>query len=154
MSNKTPDSSYVPKGWNSISPALHYRDAKKMIDWLCAAFGLQLRLLVEDDEGGVAHSELSDGIGIIQVSSEKVIFGVDCRSPMSLQGKCTQSNMLYVRDVDAHHQQAVAQGAEIISPVSVHDYGEEYWSDRSYGVRDPEGHFWWFTQRMRTGATV
>jgi len=31
----------------------------------------------------------------------------------------------------------------------VHDYGDDYWADRSYGCLDPEGHSWWFTQRIR-----
>ena len=32
------------------------------------------------------------------------------------------------------------------------DYGDDYWSDRSYRAMDPEGHQWWFMQRMRTGG--
>ena len=31
----------------------------------------------------------------------------------------------------------------------VHDYGEDHWADRSYGAVDPDGHHWWFTQRLR-----
>jgi uncharacterized glyoxalase superfamily protein PhnB len=31
----------------------------------------------------------------------------------------------------------------------LHDYGADYWADRSYGAVDPEGHLWWFTQRIR-----
>ena len=27
--------------------------------------------------------------------------------------------------------------------------GADYWADRSYGAVDPEGHLWWFTQRIR-----
>jgi uncharacterized glyoxalase superfamily protein PhnB len=27
--------------------------------------------------------------------------------------------------------------------------GADYWTDRSYGAIDPEGHHWWFTQRLR-----
>jgi uncharacterized glyoxalase superfamily protein PhnB len=26
---------------------------------------------------------------------------------------------------------------------------EEYWADRSYGATDPEGHLWWFSERVR-----
>ena len=42
-----------------------------------------------------------------------------------------------------------AAGARIVDEPTVHDYGEDYWADRSYGAVDPEGHFWWFTQRIR-----
>ena len=29
------------------------------------------------------------------------------------------------------------------------DYGEDYWADRTYQAVDPEGHVWWFMQRVR-----
>jgi uncharacterized glyoxalase superfamily protein PhnB len=29
------------------------------------------------------------------------------------------------------------------------DYGEGFWADRTYGALDPEGHLWWFMQRVR-----
>lgn len=73
------------------------------------------------------------------------------RSPRSLDGANTQSLMLYVDDVDAHCARARAAGAVIDAEPSVNDYGEEYWSDRSYGCSDPEQHHWWFAQRLRTG---
>jgi hypothetical protein len=31
----------------------------------------------------------------------------------------------------------------------VHDYGEDYWADRSYGATALDGHPWWFTERVR-----
>lgn len=57
--------------------------------------------------------------------------------------------MVYVDDVDAHCARARAEGATIVDEPALHDYGEEYWADRSYGAVDPEGHLWWFSQRMR-----
>lgn len=33
--------------------------------------------------------------------------------------------------------------------VDGHDYGEGYWCDRAYGAKGPEGHQWWFVQRLR-----
>ena len=44
-----------------------------------------------------------------------------------------------VTDADAHHAQAVAAGAEIVSPPTDLDYGS-----RDYGARDPEGNRWSF----------
>jgi uncharacterized glyoxalase superfamily protein PhnB len=54
-----------------------------------------------------------------------------------------------VDDVDAHHARALAAGAEIFREPKTEDYGDDYWSDRSYGAYDPEGHIWFFMQRMR-----
>ena len=144
----------TPKGWPRISSCLTYRNAGEMIDWLCRAYGFEIRLKVEGDEGRIEHSELSYGSdGLIMVSSEKEGYGGEpgapLRSPASVNGANTQSLMVYVDDVEAHCAQARAAGAKISNELSDHDYGEEYWTDRSYGAADPEGHMWWFSQRTR-----
>jgi uncharacterized glyoxalase superfamily protein PhnB len=36
-----------------------------------------------------------------------------------------------------------------VEELATHDYGEDYWADRSYGALDPEGHMWWISQRVR-----
>jgi uncharacterized glyoxalase superfamily protein PhnB len=76
-------------------------------------------------------------------------WGVDMKSPLSVAGANTQGMQVYVDDVDAHCAKARAAGAKIVDEPALHDYGEEYWADRSYGAVDPEGHMWWFTQRIR-----
>jgi uncharacterized glyoxalase superfamily protein PhnB len=143
----------TPKGWPRISVAIFYDDAAKAIDWLCRGFGFQVRLRVEGDGGRIEHSELVFGEGLIMVGQS----GVNPRrsdltfaaSPKSLAGKNTQSILVFVDDVDAHCAQARAAGAKIFEEPKLHDYGEDYWADRSYGAVDPEGHHWWFTQRVR-----
>ena len=144
----------TPKGWPRISSCVTYRNAGDMIDWLCRAYGFEIRLKVEGDEGRIEHSELSYGNdGLIMVSSEKQGYGNELgaplRSPASVNGANTQSLMVYVDDVEAHCAQARAAGARISNELADHDYGEEYWTDRSYGAADPEGHMWWFSQRTR-----
>ena len=143
----------TPSGWPRISSSLYYRDASRMIDWLCDAFGFEVRLKVEGDGGSIVHSELTYGEGVIMVGQERsgaaaARFGVDLKSPLSA-GCNTQSMMIYVDDADAHCARARAAGAKIVDEPSVHDYGGDYWVDRSYGAVDPEGHMWWITQRLR-----
>jgi hypothetical protein len=36
---------------------------------------------------------------------------------------------------------------------ATHDYGDDYWSDRSYCLKDLDGHMWWLTQRLRSSST-
>jgi len=143
----------TPKGWPRISSGLYYRDAGKMIDWLCDAFAFEIVLKVEGENGRIEHSELKYGEGLIMVGEERVgdasRWNVDMKSPLSVGGANTQGLMIFVDDVDAHCGHARAAGAKIIDEPSLHDYGEEYWADRSYGALDPEGHMWWFTQRVR-----
>jgi len=103
------------------------------------------------DDGRVQHSELVYGEGVIMVAQagKSADRGSITRSPQSLAGANTQGVMVYVDDVDAHCNRARAAGASIDHEPTVHDYGEEYWADRSYGARDLEQHQWWFTQRLR-----
>ena len=112
----------TPKGWPRISSAIFYDDAAGAIDWLCRAFGFEVRLKVEGDKGRIEHSELVFGEGVVMVGSS---------------------------NTDAHCARARAAGAKIFMELAVHDYGEDHWADRSYGAADPEGHHWWFTQRIR-----
>ena len=140
----------TPSGWPRISSALYYEDAVKAIDWLCRAFGFEVRLKVEDDNGGIVHSELTYGEGIVMVAQagipDKPSFR---RSPRSLGGGNTQNMMVYVDDVEAHSTQARGAGAKIVTEPKTTDYGEDYWTDRGYECEDIEGHHWWFYQRLR-----
>jgi uncharacterized glyoxalase superfamily protein PhnB len=143
----------APKGWPRLSSAIYYDDAGKAIDWLCEAFGFEVRLKVEGDGGSIVHSELVFGEALIMVAQSgerpgrpKFPRGA---SPRSIGGANTQSLMLFVDNVDEHCARSRAAGANVIDELSVHDYGADHWADRSYGALDPEGHLWWFTERMR-----
>jgi uncharacterized glyoxalase superfamily protein PhnB len=150
----------TPKGWPRLSSSIFYNDAAKAIDWLCEAFGFEVRLKVEGEGGVIVHSELTFGDSLMMIgqSPEKdtpVRPGRErwpaMQSPKNVGGANTQMLMLFVDDVDVHCAQARAAGAAIIDEPKVHDYGDEYWADRSYGAVDPDGHMWWFTQRIRDG---
>jgi len=140
----------TPKGWPRISSALIYKDPARAIDWLCKAFGFEVRLKVEGDNGAILHSELTFGDGLIMVAGETPA-GVEAlaRSPRTLGGANTQHLCVYVDDVEAHHARAVAAGARVTRALQVSDYGADYWADRNYGAQDLEGHSWYFTQRLR-----
>lgn len=142
----------TPPGWPRVASALYYEDAAKMIDWLCKAFGFQVRIKVEGPGGSIEHAELELADGLIMVSSADVKRKW-CRSPKSQGGANTQSLMAYVDDADAHCAHARASGAKILMEPTTTDYGEDYWTDRGYECVDPEGHHWWFMQRLRTGKS-
>jgi uncharacterized glyoxalase superfamily protein PhnB len=128
-----------------------YEDAAAAIDWLCRAFGFEVRLKVEGDGGRIEHSELVFGDGVVMVSDEtKREKFPYMHAPKSVGGANTQSMMVYVDDVEAHCKRARAAGGVIAKEPETHDYGGEYWADRSYECIDVGGHHWWFCQRMRT----
>jgi uncharacterized glyoxalase superfamily protein PhnB len=141
----------TPPGWPRISTSLCYEDASKAIDWLCRAFGFEVRLKVEGEAGRIEHSELTFGEGVIMLGDlhgklEKFPYR---RSPSQVGGINTQNMMVYVDDVEAHCQQARAAGAKIRTEPKTTDYGEGYWTDRGYECEDIGGHRWWFCQRLR-----
>jgi len=141
----------TPQGWPRMSSSIFYQDASAAIDWLCRAFGFEVRIKVDGPGGRIEHSELLYGDGVVMVADVRP--ASDQRgfwaSPRSVGGANTQSIMVYVDDVDAHCARARAAGATIFDEPSLHDYGEQYWADRSYGAVDLEGHHWWFTERVR-----
>ncbi|MEO6710551.1 MAG: VOC family protein, partial [Planctomycetota bacterium] len=99
-------------------------------------FGFQKRLVVPDGKGGVAHSELSMGPGVIMVSTSKPEEGRASprNGPTVGGGICVR-----VDDPDACLARAKAAGARITR--DIHD--EEYGS-RGFSAKDPEGHDWYF----------
>jgi uncharacterized glyoxalase superfamily protein PhnB len=145
-----------PPGWPQMAPGLVYRRPAEAIDWLCDAFGFELRLKVEGEPGQIVHSELTYGQAMIFVNGDARGSGDDGKnfkagftSPLDLDGRIHQTLCMFVDDADAHCAHARRRGATIISEPSTHDYGDDYWSDRSYGANDCEGHQWWFMQRLR-----
>jgi uncharacterized glyoxalase superfamily protein PhnB len=141
-----------PPRWPRASTSVFYDDAPAAIDWLSAAFGFELRLRVEGEGGRIEHSELEFGDAVEMVGSAGAGEGGVVWRSARAAGGCTQAVFIYVDDIDAHHAVAVAAGAQIFRPLHTSDYGEGYWSDRSYGCTDPEGHAWWFAQRLATHA--
>ena len=72
-----------------------------------------------------------------------------CFYKLSRGGKTIEGPSVRLAEIVASAWGNLKFGARIIDEPSVHDYGEDYWTDRSYGAVDPEGHMWWFTQRLR-----
>jgi uncharacterized glyoxalase superfamily protein PhnB len=144
----------TPAGWPRISSCLYYDDPGTAIDWLCKAFGFEVRLKIEGDGGSIVHSELVMPGGLIMVGGHRTDPGKESwqqhqASPRELKGANTQSLCVYVDDTDAHCAHARAAGAEIFREPKTDDYGDDYWADRTYGAKDLEGHLWWFMQRVR-----
>jgi uncharacterized glyoxalase superfamily protein PhnB len=143
----------TPPGWPRISSSLYYNDAHEAIDWLCRAFGFEVRLKVENAAGEIEHSELVFGDGLVMVGESRPAKRDKfpyMRSPGEVGGANTQNMMVYVDDVEAHCDRARKAGAKIDRELETHDYGEDYWSDRGYGCEDIGGHHWWFMQRLRS----
>ncbi len=120
---------------SNIYPSLTYADAEAAIEFLCRAFGFEKRLVVPREDGGVLHSELTLGTGLVMASSPKPEQGREAPNPDA------RSHALCVRidDPDAHYERAKAEGARILMEPVDEEYGA-----RGYMAADPEGHVWFF----------
>lgn len=122
--------------------ALCYRDPKAALKFLEAGLGFELSLLIEDAEGNVAHSQMEFGNAAVMVGSE---WSADHKSPASIDGKNTQTVHIHVHDdIDAHCERARAAGFEIVM-----EPADQFYGDRTYRCRDPEGHMWTVGQTIR-----
>ena len=127
----------------SLVSAVVYRDPKAALKFLEAAFGFELFMLIEDDQGHVAHSEMRFGDAAIMIGFE---WSDEYKSPASLGGKVTQSVHIQVAgDIDAHCERARAAGMEILMAPA-----DQFYGDRTYRCRDPEGHIWTVGQNVKT----
>ncbi|MGE0828780.1 MAG: VOC family protein [Hyphomonadaceae bacterium] len=125
----------------SLASALCYRDPKAALLWLEAAFGFEQSMVILDPDGNVGHSEMTFGDGLIMVGNE---WTADHKSPASIGAKNTQTVHVHLtEDIDAHCERARKAGAEILQEPETQFYG-----DRTYRARDPEGHIWTFGQTV------
>lgn len=133
MSNPNP-----PAGYSRITPYLNYEDTGAMIEWLAQVFGMVERHVIRDSDGAVNHAEMTLEGAVVMMGSP----GEGFRNPRHL-GQVTQSLYVYIDDLDEHCERSRSAGAEILEEPADQPYG-----DRRYGVRDPEGHHWYFASRL------
>ena len=122
----------------NVSPYLLYEDAGAAIDWLVATLGFTERERMKGGDGAVMHGEVALGSGIVMLGCP----GASYEGPAK-KGYQNAYVHVYVDDVDTHFRYAKAAGAKILSEPTDQPYG-----DRQYACEDPEGHRWYFAQRL------
>jgi uncharacterized glyoxalase superfamily protein PhnB len=128
----------------TFGSAVFYKDPFAALNWLEQAFGFERSMVITEGDGKLAHSEMRFGGGndYIMVGSEWADFTA---SPASVGGKNTQTIHVHLNDgIDAHCARARAAGATIIK-----EPADQFYGDRTYMAKDPEGHVWSFAQTVR-----
>ncbi|CAG9176177.1 hypothetical protein LMG23992_03146 [Cupriavidus laharis] len=126
----------------TLGAAVFYKEPLGALDWLEKAFGFTRTMVITDDQGRLAHAEMRFGDSYLMVGSEWADYTA---SPASVNGKNTQSIHVHLEDgLDAHCERARAAGAVI-----VREPEDQFYGDRVYTARDPEGHVWTFGQTVR-----
>lgn len=124
----------VPKGYPRVSPYLCVDGAAAAIDWYCDVLGATERMRMPSPDGRIGHAELAFGDSIVMLADEWPEEGV--RSPKSIGGTPVSLGV-YVDDVDAVFERAVAAGATAQRPPA-----DQFYGDRSGWFEDPFGHRW------------
>ncbi|KWR90989.1 VOC family protein [Cupriavidus sp. IDO] len=126
----------------ALGAAIFYKDPLAALDWLERAFGFRRSMVITDDQGNLAHSEMRFGDSYLMVGSEWADYTA---SPASIGGKNTQSVHVHLQDgLDAHCERARAAGAVIMREPE-----DQFYGDRVYVASDLEGHVWTFGQTVR-----
>ncbi len=129
----------IPEGYEGVTPYLICKNAEAAIDFYKKAFGAE-ELFRIGAPGMVGHAELKIGNAVIMMADEHPDMGAV--SPESLGGTPVQL-MIYVADVDAFTEKAVAGGLEVMRPVQ-----DQFYGDRSGQFKDPFGHIWAFATHI------
>jgi uncharacterized glyoxalase superfamily protein PhnB len=133
----------MPENRSTLRSSVVYRDPRAAIAWLEKALGFETTMLIEDPTGKIVHSELRLGDSVIMAAHE---WDDDHKSPASQGGKNTQSLHIQIdTDIDDHCKRAKAAGADVFMEPATQFYG-----DRTYRCRDPDGHIWTVGQAVKT----
>lgn len=126
----------------TLASAVIYKDPMTALDWLENAFGFERSMLITDADGNLGHAEMTVGECYLMVGAE---WAGHVASPVSVGGKNTQSIHVHLdEDIDAHRDRAQAAGAEILREPE-----DQFYGDRVYSAKDPEGHVWTFAQTVQ-----
>ncbi|HME26426.1 MAG TPA: VOC family protein [Acetobacteraceae bacterium] len=121
-----------PDGYHAVTPYLVVDGAARLIDFLEEVFDAEEveRMAAPGDR--IGHAELRIGDSLVMLGDAR-----GEHQPMQAM------LYVYVDDVDATYLRALAVGA-----TSVQAPADQYYGDRSGGVKDPFGNLWWIATHI------
>jgi len=124
----------TPHGFTSLTPYLALQNPDGAMDFYRDVFGAEA-ISVLRHEGTIIHAELQFGHGRLQLGAAAEAFHLVAPDPA--QDTVQYSLTLYLPDVDAVVDKAVAAGAIVREPLTTWVSGDRYAS-----LRDPFGVRW------------
>ena len=136
----------VPARYGTVTPHIIVSPCNEALAWYERALGAKTLSTMPGPGGLVMHGEMKLGDSIIMVSDEMPAMPgrPAWRKTPKHAGATTTGIHLYVKNVDALYQRAVAAGA--VSALAPRD---EFWGDRYAQVEDPYGHVWAFASKQK-----
>jgi len=124
---------------HAVTPYLAIRDAARAIEFYREAFDAMEMMRLADPSGRIGHAEIEIGGARIMLADEHPEMNV--RAPEAFGGSPVSIH-LYLEDVDAVFERAVAAGAK-----PLREPADQFYGDRSATLIDPFGHCWFIATR-------
>lgn len=122
----------IPEGYHAVTPYLVVQQADGVISFLKEAFGAEEIYRMNRPDGTIGHAE-------VQLRDSRLMLG-EAGEQWPAQPAVFY---LYVEDVDAVYQRALAAGA-----TSVMEPADQFYGDRHGGVKDVAGNQWWIATHV------
>lgn len=122
----------IPEGYNRVIPYLMSEGVGKIMDFLKQVFDAEEIERMQMPDGTVTHGEVRIVDSVIMLAEAQ---GDYKAQPVMLY--------LYVEDVDSTYKKAIDFGME-----SVREPINEFYGDRSAGVKDHSGNQWWMATHV------
>lgn len=123
---------FKTEGNQTVTPYLIVASVPEFIKFMQATFQAKVLNRSETPEGRTMHAE-------IKVGDSKIMMG----EPGGEFAPISGSHYVYVEDTDATYEKALKAGA-----TSVMEPADQFYGDRSAGVRDPFGNYWWIATHI------
>jgi PhnB protein len=136
----------IPDGVPVVMPMLVCRDVAAEIDFCKTTFEAVELVRRPGPDGNVAHAALTIGGAMIMIEGEWP--GLSSRAPQP-DGSSPVVIYVYVEDVDAVIERAVAGGARVLLPVR-----NQFLGDRTGRIIDPSGHVWTISTRVEETSSA
>lgn len=133
-------SAVIPRQYQYAAiPHIMIDGADAAIKFYAAAFDAEELMRITRPDGRILHAELRVGASVLMMGDVEKPFV----SP-HVAGGTTVALHIYVEDVDALHDRAVAAGATSVQPPT-----DMFHGDRTIILRDPFGHIWVFLTHLQ-----
>jgi PhnB protein len=124
----------IPDGYHSVTPYVMVDDAKSVLEFAKQVFGAEELFSMSTPDGKVGHAEIRIGDSIVMMADAST----------SDQGVSMPTLLhLYVEDVDKRYAAALEAGA-----TSLREPADQFYGDRSAGVKDSAGNHWWLATHI------
>jgi PhnB protein len=122
----------IPDGYHTVTPYLVIKGAAQFITFMTTVFDAKLTEQILQPDGRIGHSEIRVGDSVIMLAEVP-----DGREPAPTMLH------LYVPDVDAAFERAVAAGGKVVAAPA-----DQFYGDRSGGVIEPSGNTIWIATHI------